>query len=134
MSSRATPAVVRVISLIWAVWAWVTCVAYTSVEPSQLDPVMVWLPVNLSHAWATVAVLLTGGAVLPDGHRGISAVARWARTIGVVLAAALLCAFATAFILNGGRGWVSAKNYAMLAVGALACSLLVGRSHGQVVR
>lgn len=129
---RVPHTLIRAMSAAWAVFAWATSAAYTDREPGQLDPVMAWLPVDLAWAWAIIALLLTAGAALPlpilhRGHR----LGRWCRTIGLIATAGLLVAFAASFVLNGGRGWVSGKNYLWLSLGALAGSWLCGRDHGR---
>lgn len=129
---RVPHTLIRAMSAAWAVFAWATSAAYTDREPGQLDPVMAWLPVDLAWAWAIIALLLTAGAALPLpilnwGYR----LGRWCRTIGLIATAGILFAFATSFMLSGSRGWVSGKNYLLIALVSLAGSWLCGRDHGR---
>ena len=130
---RASSLALRLISGSWAIWAWATAFAYTEREPSGLDPVSVWLPVNLALAWGFIALLLTLGAILPR-HGWVGKMARVCATTGTALLAGMLAAFSVSYGFSGGRGWVSAKNYAALLAAALACALLFGRGHGEATK
>ena len=123
---------IRCLSAVWAAYAGATSVAYIDREPGQLDAVMAWLPVNLAWAWGAIALLLTIGAALPLPIIGRGArLGRWCRTIGLAASSGMLLAFATSFMLSGARGWVSGKNYLLIALVAFAGSWLCGRDHGR---
>lgn len=130
---RVSPAGLRLISGGWALWSWITALAYLHKEPSSLDPVSIWLPLNLAWTWAFIALLLTLGAVLPR-HGKTGKIARGCATLGTAFLAGMLAAFMVAYGLSDGRGWVSAKNYAALTVAAFICSRLLGRGHGEAAK
>ena len=127
----------RRVAAAWAVWAWATSIAYIGESPTALTPVSLLLPSGqLSVVWGIVAVLLTVGAALPARDR-MARVGRVLRSIGVVLLTAGLAAWAATYLLDslvdGGRMWVSGKNYAALSVAAIASSAFIARSHAPEV-
>lgn len=127
----------RCVAAAWAAWAWATCIAYLGESPTALSPVSVLLPHgHLSTVWAIVAVLLTAGAALPARNR-LARVGRALRSIGVVLLTAGLAAWAATYLLDsivdGGRMWVSGKNYLALTGAAIASSAFIARSHAPEV-
>lgn len=127
----------RRVAAAWAVWAWATCIAYIGESPTALTPVSVLLPTGrLSAAWAIVAVLLTVGAALPARDR-MARVGRVLRSIGVVLLTAGLAAWSATYLLDsivdGGRMWVSGKNYLALTTAAIASSAFIARSRAPEV-
>lgn len=126
---RISPQNLRLISSAWAIWSWLTALAYVGREPSSLDPVAVWLPAGLPITWACIAILFTLGAVLPRRGR-LGRLARLSATIGTALLACMLAGFTFAYGFSGGRGWVSAKNYAALTAVAFVCARLFGKGHG----
>ena len=112
----------RVLSAFWAAWAWLAAAAYWGTTPSQLDPVARLVPgQHIFLVWIATATVLTLGTVCR--HRTIG---RWARITG------LLLAWSTAYIYEGihegSRMWVSGKNYAFLALAAMATSPVMGRN------
>ena len=118
----------RVLSAFWAAWAWLAAAAYWGTTPSQLDPVARLVPgQHIFLVWVATAMVLTVGAVCR--HRTIG---RWARIVGLIITTWLLIAWATAYIYQGihegSRMWVSGKNYAFLALAAMATSPVIGRN------
>lgn len=102
---------VRGLVSIWAVWSFLTALAYIH-DPSigHLQPVVHLMPVGWwAWAWGAAAVLLVMGLVPWRG-------AGWSRVAGLALVSGLSAAWATSFALvwlegDTTRGWVSAKNY-----------------------
>lgn len=130
-SLRVSP---RSLSAAWAVWASLTAAAYIGAEPVALGPVStLTLGVPLSAVWGVTATLLVVGAALPSrGRAGV--VARRARVVGITLVAGLLAAWASTYILDslgpeGGRLWVSGKNYLALTIAALGSAARISRHH-----
>ncbi|MDO4607330.1 MAG: hypothetical protein Q4B12_08435 [Bowdeniella nasicola] len=122
----------RLLSAVWAAWAWITTVAYVDSTPRALEPLVAMVPGNnVAWLWGIAALLLTIGAVVPPGCRGV-AWARRARSTGLAIVAALLAAWAATYALDavsdGTRFWVTAKNYGFLALLAMLTSPAVGRA------
>lgn len=124
----------RSLSAAWAVWASLTAAAYIEAEPYALGPVLtLTLGVPLSAVWGVTATLLIVGAALPSrGRAGV--VARRARVVGIMLVAGLLAAWASTYMLDslgpeGGRMWVSGKNYLALTLAALGSAARINRPH-----
>ena len=108
--------------------------SYVGAEPSALDPVSVLIPgVPLAVAWALVALTLAVGAALPPIPGVVGSVGRAARAVGITALAGMLGAWAATYLLDtllgdGGRMWVSGKNYAALAVAAAASAAHIARN------
>ncbi|MBV7294941.1 hypothetical protein KRX51_03280 [Corynebacterium sp. TAE3-ERU12] len=127
----------RVVSAVWALWAWATMIAYFHETPEQLFAVARLLP---GHAvpvvWGIAATLMTIGAVIPPGGT-VGGIARISRSVGMTLTAGLLCGWGMAYLCDSmdqqNRLWVSAKNYFLLALVAMACGLIVGRNTGRTL-
>lgn len=128
---RVTP---RWLSAGWALWAGVTALSYVGVEPSALDPLSVLIPgMPLAVAWAFVSLALAVGAALPPVPGVVGRVGRVARAVGITVLAGMLGAWAATYLLDtfmgdGGRMWVSGKNYAALAVAAAASAANIARN------
>lgn len=127
----------RWLSLGWSAWASVTAASYIGVSPEPLTPVTALIPgSSLSWAWAFVAALLAVGAALPPRPGRVGRVGRAARAVGVTLLAAFLCAWAATYaidsIVDGGRLWVSAKNYFALAIAAAASAAHIARNRAPI--
>ena len=123
----------RWLSAGWATWAWITSLSYAGVEPAALNPAAALIPgVSLAVAWALVALILTVGAVLPPRPGAVGRVGRAARAVGITVLAGMLAAWAATYaidsIVDGGRLWVSAKNYFALAVAAAASAAHIARN------
>ena len=123
----------RWLSAGWATWAWITSLSYIGVEPAALNPAAALIPgVSLAVAWALVALILTVGAVLPPRPGAVGRVGRAARAVGITVLAGMLAAWAATYaidsIVDGGRLWVSAKNYFALAVAAAASAAHIARN------
>ena len=128
---RVTP---RRLSLVWSLWAGVTALSYVGVEPSALDPLSVLIPgVPLAVMWALVALALAVGAALPPVPGVVGRIGRAARAVGITVLAGMLGAWAATYLFDtlmgdGGRMWVSGKNYAALAVAAAASAAHIARN------
>ena len=124
----------RWLSAGWATWAGITALAYVGVEPAALDPAAALIPgMSLAVAWALVALALTVGAILPPNPGAVGRVGRAARAVGITALAAMLAAWAATYLFDtimgdGGRMWVSGKNYAALAVAAAASAAHIARN------
>lgn len=121
----------RVVSGVWAAWAWASALAYVGRVPAQLDPVVELIPAPaVAWVWAAAAGLLSLGALTPAGCAGGLA-GRWARGAGLAVITGLLAAWAVTYawdaVADGSRMWVAAKNYAVLTVLAMLTSPVVGR-------
>ena len=127
---RATP---RRLAAVWSLWAGFTALSYVGTEPSALDPVSNLIPgVSLAGGWALVALTLAVGAALPPVPGLVGRVGRVARAAGITVLAGLLGAWAATYVFDtimgdGGRMWVSGKNYAALAVAAAASAAHIAR-------
>ncbi|MDO5683787.1 MAG: hypothetical protein Q4G46_13300 [Propionibacteriaceae bacterium] len=125
----------RWLALTWAVWSALTALAYVDAAPQQLEAPASILPLPLWAAWAIAALLLILGAVIPPQmpprHHQI---ARWFRILGMSIVTALLVLWVEAFLGAGGRGWVSAKNYALMVCFGLATAFTMGREEGARVQ
>lgn len=124
----------RWLSAGWATWAGITSLSYVGVQPSALGPAVTLLPgMSLAVAWALVALALTVGAVLPPKPGAVGRVGRVARAVGITVLAGMLAAWAATYAFDtimgeGGRMWVSGKNYAALAVAAAASAAYIARN------
>ena len=132
---RVWPALIpRLITLGWAGWAAATSYAYISGAPDHLLLVerIVHMPIWIM--WAVIATILTIGSIIPPGLR-ISPIGSWMRIIGMALIAAAVMLWCWGFfIADWDRGWVSAKNYGLIAVAAAASSWITGRETHRMVR
>ncbi len=106
---------VRVLTAGWCAWAWMTAVAYLSgPEISHLQPIVAMVsPHWWSWLWGAAAAVLAVGLV-PWRWSG------WARVAGLAAVAGLCTAWGLSFTLmwiegETTRGWVSAKNYGLMA-------------------
>lgn len=123
-------AVPRVIALGWSAWAAATAVAYFDGAPPQLERLEETIRIiPIWGMWATAAVLMALGAVLPTISIGrLKDLAGWLRGGGLAITAGLLGLWAVEFfVADQDRGWVSGKNYMLLAAAALTHSWYVGR-------
>ena len=124
----------RWLSAGWATWAGITALAYVGVEPAALDPAAALIPgMSLAVAWALVALALTVGAILPPTPGVVGRVGRAARAVGITALSGMLAAWAATYLFDtimgdGGRMWVSGKNYAALAVAAAASAAHIARN------
>lgn len=127
----------RILSLLWATWAIATAAAYAHHVPPQLIGVDDAVNVKLWVVWLTAALLLIMGALAPNrSAREILEAARITRIIGISLIVALLITWTVTFSLEGGRGWVTGKNYALLAALSAYSAWTIARNSatGRVVR
>lgn len=124
----------RWLSAGWATWAGITSLSYVDVQPAALNPAAALIPgMSLTVAWALVTLALTVGAVLPPRPGVVGRVGRAARAVGITVLAAMLAAWAATYLFDtimgeGGRMWVSGKNYAALAVAAAASAAYIARN------
>lgn len=119
----------RIIALGWSAWAASTAWAYREGAPIQLQRLEGTLQVDVWVVWAISATLLLVGAIIPTRSEGkLQDLSGWLRGGGLALAAGLLGLWAVEFYLTDvSRGWVSGKNYLLLAVCALSHSWWIGR-------
>lgn len=120
----------RVIALVWAVWGFSTAYAYKDGPPTQLQNVEAFTHLPIWFLWTLSAVLLTIGALTPapPGSR-LQEVISWARGIGLAITVGLLGLWTIEFMSTEiDRGWVSGKNYLILALSALSHAWWVGRN------
>lgn len=117
------------ICLLWAIWDAATAVAYIDSSPPQLQRVENILHMPIWVVWAVATAFLVVGALIPAKRsERFREVAIWTRGIGMALSAALLALWGLEFIFSDTeRGWVSGKNYLMLAVNGLFFGYLVSR-------
>lgn len=121
----------RLLALVWVGWGASTAVAYIDTTPKQLIMVEQVLPGPLWIMWVLSAVCLFIGALVPP-HLGTKAarVGRVLRVMGISIIAMLLIVWTLSFMDYGGRGWVSARNYATLFAMSCFTSYLLGRDRG----
>lgn len=127
----------RALSLVWAVWAVATAVAYMKRVPPQLVGVDDAINVKVWVLWLVAAFLLIAGVLAPiNVSVEIWEAARIVRVIGISLIVALLITWTVTFSLEGDRGWVSGKNYAMLTAMCVYSAWTIARdvASGRVVR
>ena len=127
---RVTP---RSLSFGWSLWAGFTALAYVGTQPDALTPAAALVGgVPLAVVWAFVSLTLAVGAALPPVPGVVGRVGRAARAAGITVLAGMLGAWAVTYLLDpimgdGGRMWVSGKNYAALAVAAAASAAHIAR-------
>ena len=119
----------RIIALGWATWAASTAWAYRHGAPAQLHRIESTLHIDVWVMGAVAAALMMAGAVIPTlSNPRLQEVAGWLRGGGLAMAAGLLGLWAVEFYATDvSRGWVSGKNYLLLAMCALSHSWWVGR-------
>ena len=118
----------RGLSLIWALWSLVTAAAYAHRVPPHLVGVNDAVNADLWVVWLCTAGLLIAGSMVPAcAPPGAQNFARWLRIIGISLAVGFLIVWAVAFTVNGGRGWVAGKNYALMSVMGLYSAWTIAR-------
>ena len=114
------------ICLLWAIWDAATAVAYIDSSPPQLQRVENILHMPIWVVWAVATACLVVGVLIPI--KRFRELAIWTRGIGMVLSVILLALWGLEFIFSDAeRGWVSGKNYLMLAVNGLFFGYLVSR-------
>lgn len=114
------------VCLLWCIWDAATALAYIDKSPPQLQRIENILHMPIWVVWAFVAGLLLAGVLIPINR--FRELAIWTRGIGMVLSVILLALWGLEFIFSDTeRGWVSGKNYLMLAVNGLFFGYLVSR-------
>lgn len=127
--SWVAPLAPRLLAAVWATWAAATGYAYRDGAPVQLATVEDILPVPLTVVWYAAAVALLAGALVPPqaGHRW-TRLGSHLRGAGLVAVVALLGIWAAEFYTTGvERGWVTGKNYVLLALAGLTHAWWIGR-------
>ena len=118
----------RLLALVWSIWCVATAVAYVDHVPPQLRSVDGAVSAPVWAVWATAATLLFLGVVAPStSHEKVQNVSRWMRVTGMTIACAMLILWSVAFFIDQPRGWVTGKNYALLAVMALVATWTIAR-------
>ena len=98
----------------------------------QLEAVDAVIPAPVWLLWAVAAVALVLGVFVPSGASPRSQdIARWLRIIGMTIIIAELVVWSASFVAENPRGWVSGKNYLMLAVMALFSTWTIARDRAQ---
>lgn len=107
----------RVMCLVWAIWSSATAYAYRWTTPDTLNSVEDILHFPIWIAWAVVSGVLVVGALIPPRvPRPVLYAGSTLRLVGMSLVGGLVTAWAFEFILDdSSRGWVSGKNYLLLA-------------------
>lgn len=127
----------RLLAIAWAVWAAATATAYVDKVPPQLEAVDGAINAPVWALWTVAAGALVAGVLAPSAASSRAQnIARWLRIIGMGIITAELVIWTAAFFVDQPRGWVSGKNYAMLALMALFCTWTIARDHagtGQVI-
>lgn len=118
----------RLLALVWAAWCVATAVAYVHHVPEQLVAVDGAFKAPVWTVWAAAATLLVLGTLAPaTSHAKVKDFSRWLRITGMSIAAAMLTMWTIAFCVAEPRGWVSGKNYALLALMALFTTWTIAR-------
>lgn len=118
----------RILAVVWGIWCAATGVAYVHHVPQQLEAVDSAVGAPVWGIWATSATLLIVGSLAPGASPPqVQNISRWARIIGMTIACAMLILWSVAFFIDEPRGWVSAKNYALLGVMAMVTSWIIAR-------
>lgn len=118
----------RILAVVWGVWCIATAVAYVHHVPQQLVAVDGAVSAPVWAVWATAATLLIVGSLAPGASPPqVQNLSRWVRIIGMAIACAMLILWSAAFFIDEPRGWVSAKNYSLLAVMAMVSSWIIAR-------
>ena len=132
---RVWPALIpRLITLGWAGWAVATSWAYVDETPEPLVLIESIVHIPIWIVWALIAAILIVGSVIPPGLR-ISPAGSWLRIIGMAMIAAAVVLWTWGFLdSDWGRGWVSAKNYGLIAVAAAGSAWITGRERHRVVK
>lgn len=122
----------RLLATVWAVWSTATAVAYVDMVPKQLEAVDAAFAPPVWTVWSAASVLLALGVLVSSRASDRSQeVARWLRVAGMVLIVAELVIWSAAFFVEHPRGWVSGKNYLLLAVLALFSTWTIARDRAQ---
>lgn len=121
----------RLLALVWAGWVAATALAYGDTTPEQLSMVDRLIPGPLWVTWVVAATCLFVGATTPPNlGTKVARIGRFLRVVGISITSMLLIMWTFSFILDGGRSWVSAKNYAILFAMACFTSFILGRDRG----
>lgn len=121
----------RLLALVWAGWLAATALAYGDTTPEQLTMVDRLIPGPLWVTWVVAAMCLFVGALTPPNLGSkVAHIGRVIRVVGISITSMLLVMWTFSFILDGGRSWVSAKNYALLFAMACFTSYILGRDRG----
>lgn len=117
----------RIIAGVWCAWSWSMVLAYIGGAPRQLISLEESIPLQLWILWFIAAVFLTLGTALPLRGR-YQRVSRLARVNGLTLVTVMLLLWSVAFFTaDMSRGWVSAKNYLLLAFFSVFTSYFIAR-------
>lgn len=119
----------RLVAAAWSVWAYATAYAYLDGPPATLEMTQYYLPISISAAWSVAATLALVGALVPPSRLvWLQILGATLRGLGLAITAGLLTVWGIEFVAGEmNRGWVSGKNYWMLALAALAACWYVGQ-------
>lgn len=117
----------RLITALWSVWAGATSYAYVHETPQALEATESFLHIPIWGAWCITATVLALGSAQPTfGPPWMQWLGTGLRVGGMAMCAGLLMAWSTEFFTSDmARGWVTGKNYLMLAVLAMITAMSV---------
>lgn len=122
----------RFLAVAWAVWAAATAVAYVDMVPPQLEAVDGAISFPMWLLWSVAAAALLFGSLVPSSASDRARdVASWSRIIGMGIITAELVVWTAAFFVDQPRGWVSGKNYCMLALMAVFATWTIASDRAQ---
>lgn len=123
----------RFLATAWAAFAAATAVAYIGLVPPQLEAVDGAISFPMWLLWSVAAAALLFGSLVPSSASDRARdVARWARITGMGIITAELVIWTIAFFVDQPRGWVTGKNYGMLAIMALFATWTIARDRARV--
>lgn len=120
------PAVIpRLMTALWCLWCMATSRAYVDATPDVLQATEAFLHIDIWMVWAITAGLLALGTLSPPiGPAWVLWTGSILRIMGMSICAGLLLAWSVEFFMTDmDRGWVTGKNYLILAVLALVTGL-----------
>mgnify|MGYP007100460471 CR=1 FL=1 len=122
----------RLLAVMWALWNMATAAAYVDRVPPQLEVVDKATSVPLWTIWALATIALALGVLAPStAPDKVQDVARWLRIGGMMIACAALIVWTVAFFYDEPRGWVTGKNYALLAAMAAFTTWTIARDNAR---
>lgn len=122
----------RFLATAWAAFAAATAVAYIGLVPPQLKAVDGAISFPMWLLWAVAATALLFGSLVPSSAPDRARdVASWSRIIGMGIITAELVIWTAAFFVDQPRGWVTGKNYCMLALMAVFATWTIASDRAQ---
>lgn len=117
------------VCLLWFIWDALTALSYIDSSPPQLQRIESWLSIPIWVVWSIAAGFLLVGILIPvKRSERMRDTAIVLRGIGMVMSSILLALWGMGFIFSDfERGWVTGKNYLMLAALGMISGYLVSR-------